>query len=57
MDGSGWTVATGGSNAAARRNDPTSSPVMADLSSIDPMWMVAGLAIVAAVIIKRTAAK
>lgn len=55
LDGSGWTVATGGSNAAVRRNDASSLPIMADMGSIDPTWLMAGLALVAVVIIKRMA--
>lgn len=57
LDGSGWTVATGGSNASARRNDASAMP-MADMGSIDPTWvMVAGGVLLVAVLIKRMAAK
>ena len=57
LDGSGWTVATGGSNASARRNDSGAMP-MADLGSIDPtLVMIAAGVLLVAVLIKRMAAK
>ena len=58
LDGSGWTVATGGSRAGARRNDSSGMPILADTGlGIDPTIMVAGLALLAVVVIKRMAGK
>ncbi|WP_290904442.1 hypothetical protein [Aquabacterium sp.] len=51
LDGSGWTVATGGSKASASRSDGALPSF--DLGGVDPLFAMCGLALIGLVILKR----